>query len=143
MRSIPRPIPGWKPSTPAVTGRELSVLTQRYPAVAVHFWAEWDAHDVAMDERVQAVADQFRGRVHFVSCDVDLPENRELCERAQVVNVPLLQVFVGSRACQAIVGVRSAEDLALEIEKRLREPSDRRPWWAFWSKASDSLAARP
>jgi thiol-disulfide isomerase/thioredoxin len=134
---IPRPIPGWKPSTPAVPGGKIASLTQRHPAVAVHFWASWNALDKSMDESVQAIANLFEGRVHFASCNIDLPENLDLCRRSGFANIPAISVFVGDYVSKPIVGCCSPAELTIEIKKRhektsLAKPTRRCPWWAFW-----------
>ena len=131
MRSS-RPITGWKPSTPPIASEELSELVSQHSAIAVHFWASWNGIDVLMDESVRAVIGQFEGRVYFTSCEIDLPENRELCDRCRFENIPAMGLFVGNQVSRPIIGLHSAEQLTREIEKRLAEPNQPKPWWAFW-----------
>ena len=129
---VARPIPGWRPSTPAVGGRALDELVQQHPAIAVHLWAPWNGVDPLMDRSIQAVASQLAGRVYFVSCDVDTDEGAELCRRWGVVNVPALAVLLSGELRRFIVGYLPPEHLAGEIESRLRDPEGRKRWWAFW-----------
>lgn len=128
------PIPGWQPSTPAVFGGQLDELTRRHPAVAVHFWAAWNGADRLMDRSIQSVVEQFADRVHFASCDVDSPENLDLCRRGGFANIPAVAVFLKDRVDEPIVGFRTSEQLAIEIEARLRSSGRRRPWRVFWRR---------
>jgi thioredoxin-like negative regulator of GroEL len=128
------PVPGWRPSTPRVTAATFDEVLQLHPAVAVHFWAVWDGHDVTMDRRIRAVQPQFAGRIHFVSCDTDEPENRALCERCDVANIPMLAVFVGGEVRLPVRGLPSPDDLAKELEERLAAPDRPAKRRLFWRK---------
>jgi thioredoxin-like negative regulator of GroEL len=128
----PRPIPGWTPTTPAVDPASFDQLVSERPAVAVHFWAPWDAHDRTFDRNLAAVAPQFAGRVWFFSCNADLPESLPLCQRCGVVTVPSLAVFVRGQPCRPVVGVRSPEQLAAELNARLSGDMPKRRWWQWW-----------
>ena len=116
---VERPLPGWRPSTPEIIGSEINVLTQRFPAVVIHFCAGWNSHDRTMDRMIVAIQEQSEGRVSFVSCDTDLPENANLCRRCRVVNIPALGVIVASEAQRTIIGLRQTAQLVGEIESRL------------------------
>jgi thioredoxin-like negative regulator of GroEL len=116
-------------------GDELAAVVGRHPAVAVHFWAAWNGWDPPMERSIQAIAGQFAGRVVFVSCDADRPENAALCRQLGVVNMPALAIFVSGVAGRLLVGYRQPEELAREIEARLARPG-RPSWWRFWQRRS-------
>lgn len=126
-----RPIPGWRPSTPDVWGDAIADLLQQHSAIAIHFWAVWNGVDPLTDRSIQDIADQFAGRVWFVSCNVDLEENFELCRRLSLATVPTLGVLAAGRQPKLLIGHFPPKKLAAEIETRLYEP-ERKPWWAFW-----------
>jgi hypothetical protein len=111
-----------------VRGPSIDDLAQRLPAIAIHLWAIWGAHDVPMDRSIQAIAGRFVGRVYFVSCNVDLEENVELCRRCRVMNVLALGILVAGMPRRPIIGFRDPELLAFEIESRLRDPASTH-WW--------------
>src|SRR6516162_3822947 len=90
----PRPIPGWKPSTPAVDVSSFEQSLTEHPAVAVHFWATWNGHDQVLDRSIQAIVAQFSGRLAFMSCDADSRENESLRGQCKIAMVPALAVFV-------------------------------------------------
>lgn len=135
--SLAPPAPGWKPSTPDCRGSALDELTQRHPAVAVHFWAIWDRHDLTMDQLIQAVKEQFSDRVFFASCNTDLPENVDFTHRCGVVTIPYLGLFFAGQLRYGIVGLRSAEELASDLEYALSEPKRPARRWAFWRSSSE------
>ena len=127
-----RPIPGWKSSLPAVSGDGLDAMVAAHPAVAVHFWAEWNGVDPPMDRCIRAVEEQFAGRVWFMACDIDQQENVALCKRFGVVTVPTLGVVTSARPPRLLVGYRKPEELARAIEELLKpEPP---AWWQFWRR---------
>jgi thioredoxin-like negative regulator of GroEL len=128
----PRPIPGWTPTTPAIDPSSFDELVVEQPAVAIHFWAPWNAHDPAFDDSLRAVAPEFVGRVCFRSCSSDLSQHLPLWQRFGVVTVPSLVVIVRGQRRRPILGVRSPEQLAKELEARLSDDIPKRPWWQFW-----------
>jgi thiol-disulfide isomerase/thioredoxin len=128
---IARPIPGWIPSTPAVRSHEIDDLVHRHAVVAIHFWAPWNGVDPLMDQSIQAIASRFADRIGFFSCNVDLEENIELCQRFGIATIPALGILVPDRRPRLIIGHRKPEQLATEIETQLNS-SERKPWWAFW-----------
>jgi thioredoxin-like negative regulator of GroEL len=132
--AVPRPIPGWRPSTPEVRGLRVEDLVQQHPAVAIHFWAPWNGYDPLMDRSIQSISGKFAGRVVFVSCNVDLGENGELCQRCGFKNIPALGLLVSGHQPISEIGYRDPEKLAGVIESWLKEPErKRKPSWVFWS----------
>ena len=119
---VPRPIPGWSPSTPEVHGSTLDNLMRLHSTIAVHFWAAWNGYDPLMDDSIRAIRSSFEGRVYFASCNTDLEENGELCRRCRLTNLPALVVFVSGTPRGPIIGFREPGPLSEEIEARLREP---------------------
>ena len=119
MATIHRPISGWHPTTPEILADGFASLAESYPAIAIHFWAQWNGADPPMDQSVQVIARRFTDRVHFVSCDVDCPDNLQLCERARVATVPTIAVFKKGELQGTVSGLREPEPLADEIVRLL------------------------
>jgi len=128
---INRSISGFRPSTPAVTTANLENVLAANPVVVAHFWAEWDGHDPVLDSHIQRIKPYCEARIHFVSCDVDSPENVEICKRCNVANIPFLAVIVDGEPRRGIMGLRSPE-LTAELEKRLTDWVAEKRWWRFW-----------
>jgi hypothetical protein len=117
--TIARPIPGWTPSTPPIVGERDGAQLDERTTIAVHFWAPWNGIDPQFDQHIRQFADQYASCVRFYSANIDLKENRKLCEQCQIVNVPTLCMRVNGVWQQPIVGCRTAAELAAEIETRL------------------------
>jgi thioredoxin-like negative regulator of GroEL len=109
----------WRPSTPPVTDATIDDMLRSNPTLLVHFWAAWNRHDAVMDRAINEVRPRFADRIHFVSCDVD--SNVAFAKRCEVANVPFLAVFVRGQQRRPIVGVKTLEALAAELEMRLSE----------------------
>jgi thioredoxin-like negative regulator of GroEL len=114
--------PGWRPSTPDVQGRAIDELRRHHPAIAIHFWASWNRVDREMDRSIQEMTSRFADRVWFASCDVDRPENVELCQRFGVSNIPALGVLVADRPLKLLMGFHERHKLAAELEYLLDPP---------------------
>lgn len=131
---VPRPIPGWKPSTPEVRGLTIEQLLHEHPAIAIHFWAPWNGYDPPMDRSIERISGRFAGRVVFVSCNVDFVENRELCQGCGFKNIPALGLLASGHEPISVIGYRDPEILAGVIESWLNKPErKRKPWSAFSS----------
>lgn len=114
---IVRPDPHWKrPAAPELGSLQLEDLLLQHQAVVIHFWANWNGSDILMDRSLQTVASQWQPRVSFFSCDVDQPENLPLCQKFQVANVPTIVFLKSGRSPQILVGCRSPEELARQLE---------------------------
>jgi len=127
---IYRPVPGFQPSTPAVTAKTFANVLAEHSAVAIHFWAEWNGVDVPMDRSIRDIKVRLKESIHFVSCDIDSPDNFALCNRCKVVNVPFLAVFVDGQQKGGIMGLLPAKKLVIELGNILYDsPSEKRWWW--------------
>jgi thioredoxin-like negative regulator of GroEL len=133
MANTYRPIPGWRPSTPVIVADDFPSLAALHPALAIHFWAEWNGVDPPLDRNIAAIAARFAGRVYFVSSDIDRAENRPLWDRCGVANVPTVALFKGEELQGLLIGLREPEQLSAEIEKLLAiEP--KRHVRQFWRR---------
>lgn len=92
--NIARPIPGWKPSAPPITGAEAPAVLAQHRVVVVHFWAVWNGHDPVADRELQPLREEFADRVYFCSCDVDHEPSWPFIRECGVLNVPTLACFV-------------------------------------------------
>jgi len=101
---------------PASLGLERGDLQR--PRLVVHFWASWDAHDRTMDAALRQVAEQLP-QLTFRSVDVDATELRDICLAAKVVNVPSLGFYCAGQLDRLMVGVRAAEEIAVDIRQWL------------------------
>ena len=126
--TIHRPIPGFHPSTPAVTSTSCDAVVAAHPIVVVHFWAVWNGVDPVMD---QGIANA-KFDAHFVSCDIDDPACLDLCKQCGIATVPTLAVFVGGELRPPIIGLLSSDAITNALDDRVTNARPSRKWWQFW-----------
>jgi hypothetical protein len=136
LKPFVAPLAGWTPSIPDYHGEAIEELIQRHPVVVVHLWAIWDSYDKPLDEAIDAVKDRFSGHIIFASCNTDLPENVDFTRRCGVVTIPYLALFFSGRLRYGLVGLRSADQLASDLDYALSEPKRPARRWAFWRSSS-------
>lgn len=95
-----RPAEPWSPRTPPVAGRDL----RAHPFLVLHYWAQWNRHDRAMDDPLRPLSDACAGRITFRSCDIDLAANRPFVRG--LASIPALGCFLHGRWRQTLVGLR-------------------------------------
>jgi len=92
------------------------VLAQEQPTL-VDFWATWCPPCRAIAPHVDALAEQFQGRVRVGKLDVD--ENPSIAERYDVRSIPTLLVFKGGKVVGQIVGAASRAKLEELVQRAL------------------------
>lgn len=85
--------------------------------VLVDFWAAWCGPCRAVAPAVDAVAEQFDGRVRVGK--VDIEAHGEIAERYHVRSIPTLAVFKGGVEVERVVGSVSAAELATVLDRHL------------------------
>lgn len=97
-------------------GFESDVLKSTTP-VLVDFWAEWCAPCRMLAPTVEAIANQYQGRVKVGKLNVD--ENMAVSQRYNIRGIPTLLLFKGGEVKDQIVGNTGKEMIARMIEKHL------------------------
>ncbi len=90
------------------------VLSSSQPVV-VDFWAEWCAPCKMMAPSIEALAEEFDGRVRVGKLNVD--ENAATSEKYDIRGIPTVMIFKGGEVKEQIVGVTSKENLARLVER--------------------------
>jgi len=93
---------------------EEEVLKSKQP-VLVDFWAEWCGPCRMMTPTIDALADQFQGRVKIGKLNVD--ENGGVSERYQITAIPALLIFKDGAVMEQMVGVTSKDRLTSALER--------------------------
>jgi thioredoxin 1 len=94
------------------------VLSNDQP-VLVDFWAEWCGPCVAFAPKVNAVANEFNGRL--VVAKVDIDKNKRWADKLGVRSIPTLLYFYKGQLVRRSLGGVAAGKLKLEIENFLKE----------------------
>jgi thioredoxin 1 len=92
------------------------VLASKVPVV-VDFWAEWCAPCKLMAPAIEALAEEFDGKVRVGKLNVD--ENAETSEKYEIRGIPTVMIFKAGQVTEQVVGVTSKENLARLIERHV------------------------
>jgi len=92
------------------------VLSSKEP-VLVDFWAEWCAPCKLMAPSIEALAEEFDGRVRVGKLNVD--ENAATSEKYDIRGIPTILIFKGGEVKEQVVGVTSKENLVRLVERHI------------------------
>ena len=92
-------------NTPAVTDATFAkdVLQSDKP-VLVDFWADWCGPCHRLRPTLEALAEEWTGRVRVVSLDIDA--NPNVARDYQIMSIPTMSVFQGGKVVKTIVGAK-------------------------------------
>lgn len=85
--------------------------------VLVDFWAEWCGPCRMMSPTIDAVADDYAGRVKVGKLNVD--ENGQTATRYNIRGIPTLLLFKGGKIVEQKVGAVGKSDLAKMLDAQL------------------------
>ena len=95
---------------------EAEVLKSDKP-VLVDFWAEWCGPCRMMAPAVEAIAEEYAGRVKVGKLNVD--ESPSTPPRYQIRGIPTLLVFKGGQVQDQYVGATSKDTIVKMLERNL------------------------
>jgi thioredoxin 1 len=95
---------------------EAEVLNSDKP-VLVDFWAEWCAPCRMMAPALEAIADDYAGRVKVGKLNVD--ENQTVTSRFQIRGIPTLLLFKKGEVQEQYVGATSKDVIVKMLDRYL------------------------
>ena len=95
---------------------ETQVLKSNVP-VLVDFYADWCGPCHAIAPTIEALSNEFEGKVKFVKVDVDA--NQEVASRYEIMSIPTIMLFENGKVEDSIVGAYPANVYKQHIERAL------------------------
>ena len=93
----------------------------KHGVVLVDFWAEWCGPCRRLAPAVDALANEYDGRVTVAKLNVD--ENPNVPTQFVVRGIPTLLLFKEGQLADTMVGLASKEEIAKMIERHLDVPA--------------------
>ena len=85
--------------------------------VLVDFWAPWCGPCKALTPTIEALADDYSGKVKIGKMNTD--ENRQSAINYQINSIPTLIVFKGGEPVERLQGGRSKDQLAEILDRHI------------------------
>jgi thioredoxin 1 len=95
---------------------DTEVLKSSVP-VLVDFYADWCGPCHAIAPTIEALSNEFAGKVKFVKVDVDA--NQEVASRYEIMSIPTIMLFENGKVEDSIVGAYPASVYKQHIERTL------------------------
>jgi thioredoxin 1 len=99
---------------------DTEVLKSEVP-VLVDFYADWCGPCHAIAPTIEALSNEFEGKVKFVKVDVDA--NQEVASRYEIMSIPTIMLFENGKVEDSIVGAYPANVYKQHIERALGRSS--------------------
>ena len=95
---------------------DTEVLKSNVP-VLVDFYVDWCGPCHAIAQTIEALSNEFAGKVKFVKVDVDV--NQEVASRYEIMSIPTIMLFENGKIEDSIVGAYPASVYKQHIERAL------------------------
>jgi len=95
---------------------ETEVVQSESP-VLVDFWAPWCQPCMRLGPTIDALAEEFQGRVKVGKVNID--ENQQAAMKHGIMSIPTILVFRGGEIVEKFVGLTDKDELKTSLDKAL------------------------
>ena len=97
-----------------VTNTNISVILASEQPVMIDFWASWCGPCRMLAPTVEAIAEEYDGRVVVAKCDVD--DADEVAMQFRIRNIPTLLFFKGGEMVNRLVGAVPKQEITAILD---------------------------
>lgn len=106
------------PETPIeLTDENFREIINKYPLVAVDFWAEWCGPCKRMEPVIEQLAAEYSGKAVFGKMNVD--QNRKVPQKFGIASIPTLIIFKDGEPVDKNIGLVQIGELERKLESYL------------------------
>ncbi|MFC6163509.1 thioredoxin [Lactiplantibacillus dongliensis] len=102
-----------------ITGAEFETVGAGTDLTVVDFWADWCGPCKMQTPALEALDEDYDGKIKFASLDVD--QNKELAEKLQIMSIPALVIFKHGKPAEKVVGFHPQAALKKYLDQKLAE----------------------
>jgi len=92
-------------------------VVQSDSPVLVDFWAPWCQPCMRLGPTIDAIAEEFKGRVKVGKVNID--ENQQAAMTHGIMSIPTVLVFRGGEVVEKFVGLTDKDELKASLDKAL------------------------
>ncbi|VDG21135.1 thioredoxin [Lactobacillus sp.] [Lactiplantibacillus mudanjiangensis] len=102
-----------------ITGADFDTVAAGTDLTVVDFWADWCGPCKMQTPVLEALDEEYDGKIKFASLDVD--ENKDIAEKFEIMSIPALVIFKHGKAAEKVVGFHPQGALKKYLDQKLAE----------------------